>query len=73
MANIGVHGAPATFHLEQPWSRDITITTGLVDTLTIPTFFRLMVGGQFDARRFVTHRFALDDMMATCGRLQPSR
>ena len=64
VANIGVHGAPASLHLEQLWSRDITITTGLVDTFSIPTLLRLMVAGQVDARRFVTHRFALDDMMA---------
>jgi alcohol dehydrogenase len=64
LANIGVHGAPATLHLEQLWSRDITITTGLVDTFSIPTLLRLIIAGQVDARRFVTHRFALDDMMA---------
>jgi alcohol dehydrogenase len=64
VANIGVHGAPAILHLEQLWSRDITITTGLVDTFSIPTLLRLIITGQVDARRFVTHRFALDEMMA---------
>ncbi len=29
IANIGVHGQPATLHLEDQWTRDITITTGL--------------------------------------------
>ena len=32
VANIGVHGEPGTLHLEDLWSRDVTITTGLVDT-----------------------------------------
>ncbi len=32
VANIGVHGKPATLHLEKLWTRDVTITTGLVDT-----------------------------------------
>ncbi|HEX6237279.1 MAG TPA: alcohol dehydrogenase catalytic domain-containing protein [Acidimicrobiales bacterium] len=32
VANIGVHGTPATLHLEDLWIRDVTITTGLVDT-----------------------------------------
>ena len=36
VANIGVHGHPATLHLETLWIRDVTITTGLVDTSTIP-------------------------------------
>jgi Zinc-binding dehydrogenase len=32
VANVGVHGHPATLHLERLWIRNITITTGLVDT-----------------------------------------
>jgi alcohol dehydrogenase len=60
VANVGVHGEPATLHLEQLWIRDITITTGLVDTYSTPTFLRLLNGHQFDADRFVTHRFDLD-------------
>jgi alcohol dehydrogenase len=28
VANIGVHGEPATLHLESLWIRDVTITTG---------------------------------------------
>jgi alcohol dehydrogenase len=61
VANIGVHGEPATLHLEQLWSKDVTITTGLVDTNSTPTFLRLLQGHQLDADRFVTHRFPLDD------------
>jgi alcohol dehydrogenase len=61
VANVGVHGEPATLHLEQLWIRDVTITTGLVDTYSTPTFLRLLQGHQLDADRFVTHRFALDD------------
>src|SRR5450432_4799879 len=41
IANIGVHGTPATLHLEQLWGRDVTITTGLVDTYSTPTLLRL--------------------------------
>ena len=37
VANIGVHGEPATLHLEDLWIRDVTITTGLVDTYSTPT------------------------------------
>jgi alcohol dehydrogenase len=60
IANIGVHGEPATLHLEQLWSRDVTITTGLVDTHTTPTLLRLVTSNQVDAGRFVTHHFLLD-------------
>lgn len=64
VAKIGVHGRPALLHLEQLWSRDLTITTGLVDTCSTPTLLRLTSGGELDVGAFVTHRFGLDSMMA---------
>src|SRR5213595_2841412 len=42
VANVGVHGHPATLHLETLWIRDITITTGLVDTFTTPKLLKLI-------------------------------
>ena len=60
IANIGVHGEPATLHLEELWIRNVTITTGLVDTYSTPTLLRLTQGGQVDAGRFITHHFTLD-------------
>jgi alcohol dehydrogenase len=60
VANIGVHGEPATLHLEDLWTRDVTITTGLVDTSSTPTLLRLLGSQQLDAGRFVTHHFTLD-------------
>ena len=60
IANIGVHGQPATLHLEALWSRDVTITTGLVDTSTTPTLLRLVTSRQLDAGLFITHHFTLD-------------
>jgi alcohol dehydrogenase len=62
VANIGVHGGPATLHLEDIWSRNLTITTGLVDTYATPTLLRLVMSDQLDAARFVTHHFSLDQM-----------
>jgi alcohol dehydrogenase len=64
VANIGVHGKPATFHLESLWIRDVTVTTGLVDTSTVPTLMRLINSGGLDPTRFTTHRFDLSDAMA---------
>ena len=61
IANIGVHGEAATLHLEELWTRDITITTGLVDTSSTPTLMRLVSNGQIDATKFVTHHFDLDE------------
>jgi alcohol dehydrogenase len=64
VANIGVHGKSVTLHLEKLWIRDVTITTGLVDTFSIPQLLRLIVSGRVDPSLFATHRFALDDAMA---------
>jgi alcohol dehydrogenase len=64
VANIGVHGKPATLHLESLWIRDITVTTGLVDTCSTPTLLRLLTSGQLDGAQFVTHHFELSEMLA---------
>jgi alcohol dehydrogenase len=64
VANIGVHGCSAELHLEKLWIRDVTITTGLVDTFSIPQLMRLIASGRLDPSLFATHRFALGDTMA---------
>jgi len=63
VANIGVHGKPATLHLESLWSRDVTITTGLVDTSSTPTLLRLVASHQINAGQFATHHFSMGDML----------
>lgn len=64
VANIGVHGQPATLHLESLWSKDLSIVTGLVDTRTIPTLLRLLADRQIDPAPIISHRFSLDQMEA---------
>jgi alcohol dehydrogenase len=61
VANIGVHGQPVTLHLEDLWIKDLTITTGLVDTFSTPTFLKLLQGHQLDADRLITHYFQMDE------------
>ena len=61
VANIGVHGKPATLHLEDIWIKNLTITTGLVDTYSTPTLIGLVSSGQLDTSPMITHRFALDE------------
>jgi alcohol dehydrogenase len=61
IANIGVHGEPATLHLEEQWIRNITITTGLVDAYSTATLLRLVTSHQLDAAKFVTHHFGLNE------------
>jgi alcohol dehydrogenase len=63
VANIGVHGEPATLHLESLWIRNVTVTTGLVDTYSTPTLLRLVASHLIDAERFISHHFELDQML----------
>ena len=64
VANVGVHGHPATLHLEKLWIRDVTMTTGLVDTFTTPRLLKLIADGRLDATPFATHRFPLGETMS---------
>ncbi|MEO3859921.1 zinc-binding dehydrogenase [Acrocarpospora sp. B8E8] len=52
VANIGVHGKPATLHLEDLWIRNVTIITGLVDTYPTPTLLSMIVAGRLDTGQF---------------------
>jgi len=63
IANIGVHGKPVQLHLERLWSHNITITTRLVDTVTTPQLLQTVLAGKLDAKKVVSHRFALTDIM----------
>jgi alcohol dehydrogenase len=62
VANVGVHGSPATLHLERAWIRDLTITTGLVDTSSTPLLLRLLAERALHVGDLVTHRFGLHEM-----------
>ena len=62
VANVGVHGKPATLHLEKLWIRNVTITTGLVDTYSTPTLLSMITNGSLDPVAFATHHFSLSEM-----------
>ena len=62
VANIGVHGTAAPLHLESLWIKNVTITTGLVDTFSTPKLLTMVADGQFDTARIVTHHFGLHEM-----------
>jgi alcohol dehydrogenase len=59
IANVGVHGKPASLHLEALWDRNIAITTRLVDTATIPMLFKTVAANKIDPTLLITHRFKL--------------
>ena len=63
IANIGVHGTQVALHLERLWDRNISITTRLVDTATIPMLFNTVRSNKIDPKRLITHRFKLDQIL----------
>lgn len=63
IANIGVHGKSVTLHMETLWSRNITITTRLVDTVTTPMLFKTVQSKKIEPKRLITHHFKLDQIV----------
>jgi alcohol dehydrogenase len=64
VANVGVHGTKADLHLEQLWDRNVSITTGLVDTVSTPMLMKTVRAGRLDPKQLITHRFRLDQIGA---------
>jgi alcohol dehydrogenase len=63
IANVGVHGKAVSLHLETLWSKNITITTRLVDTVSTPMLLKTFVSKKLDPAKLITHRFALRDIL----------
>ena len=63
IANIGVHGTKVELHLENLWDRNISITTRLVDTGTIPMLLKTVASHKIDPKLLITHRFKLDQIL----------
>ena len=64
--------APATLHLEDIWIKNLTITTGLVDTYSTPTLIGLVASHQLDTSPMITHRFGLDEFVDRLRRVRPT-
>ena len=63
IANVGVHGVKVDLHLETLWSRNITITTRLVDTVTTPMLLKTVQSHKLDPKQLITHRFTLANIL----------
>ena len=63
IANVGVHGKSVELHLQKLWSKNITITTRLVDTVTTPMLLKTVLSGKLQPEKLITHRFALNEIM----------
>jgi alcohol dehydrogenase len=63
LANIGVHGKSVELKMGRLWSHNITLTTRLVDTVTLPMLLKTVLSGKLQPRTLITHEFGLSDLM----------
>jgi hypothetical protein len=63
LANIGVHGSGVTLKLDRLWDRNLTLTTRLVDTVTLPMLMKSVLSGRLQPKKLITHDFHLDEMI----------
>ncbi len=62
VANIGVHGVPVELPMHELWIHNVTITMGLVDTVSIPILLKMVDSGRIPAQMLGTHTFTFDEI-----------
>ncbi|BAP00857.1 alcohol dehydrogenase [Mycoplasmopsis californica HAZ160_1] len=60
---VGVHGKKVDFNVQELWIKNITVTTGLVNTNTLPMLINAVSTGKLPVEGLITHKFNLSDMM----------
>lgn len=63
IANIGVHGKSVEFHIERLWNKNITLTTGLVNTTSTPMLLKTVQARRLQPEKLITHRFSFSEIM----------
>lgn len=63
VANVGVHGKAVQLNIQDLWISNISISMGLVNTTTLAMLLKLVAQDKLPVAAFVTHRFALDDVL----------
>ena len=62
IANVGVQGVPVELPMQDMWIQNLTLTMGLVDTVSIPTLLTMVQSGRIPAEKMGTHRFTFGQM-----------
>jgi len=62
IANVGVHGKKVDFSIEKLWIKNLTITTGLVNTNTTPMLLKTVSADSSDLKKMITHHFSLSEL-----------
>jgi alcohol dehydrogenase len=61
LANVGVHGTPVDLQIQNLWIKNVTITTGLVNTNTTPMLMRTVTSGKLKPEGLISHRFPFSE------------
>ena len=64
VANVGVHGKAVMLELQDLWIKNINISMGLVNMTTLGMLLKLVEQQTLPVDKFVTHRFAFDEVMS---------
>src|SRR5674476_1384871 len=64
VANVGVHGKAVMLELQDLWIKNINISMGLVNMTTLGMLLKLVKQEMLPVDKFVTHRFAFDEVMS---------
>jgi alcohol dehydrogenase len=62
IANVGVHGTPVELPMQDMWISNVSLTMGLVDTVSIPTLLKMVASGRIPAEKMGTHSFTFDQI-----------
>jgi alcohol dehydrogenase len=62
IANVGVHGTPLELPMQDMWIQNVTLTMGLVDTVSIPTLLKMVASGRIPSEKMGTHSFTFDQI-----------
>ncbi|MEU5460976.1 alcohol dehydrogenase catalytic domain-containing protein [Streptomyces althioticus] len=60
IAVVGTPGKAATLHLESLWRKNVTVSTGQVDTSSTPWLLEVLKFGRLPVAPLVTHTFGLE-------------
>ena len=56
---MGVHGAKVDFEIQELWIKNLTITTGLVNTNTTPMLIKAVATNKLPVKKLITHHYKL--------------
>ncbi|MFC4686821.1 zinc-dependent alcohol dehydrogenase family protein [Epilithonimonas pallida] len=62
LANVGVHGVKVDFEIQKLWIKNLTITTGLVNTNTTPMLLKATATNKLPLKSLITHHYKLDQI-----------